>query len=224
MNVLFFREAELLKEMLIRLAVAVEGRLEQALRAIRERDTEAAQEVVKSDVEIDEREVRIEEECLKILALHQPVASDLRFVVFVLKVNNDLERIGDLSVNMAKRVGAFQGVPTLDIEERIEQASEIACDMLHQILQAVMTLDVGVAASVCARDKQVDALHRETLKAVVERITEPDGKVPPLALLHFQAVSKDIERVADHATNIAEDLLYLVEGRVVRHQALTRER
>ncbi len=222
MSVLFLKETELLKEMLIRLALEVEDRLQKALRAVRDRDGEAARDVVERDNDIDEREVRIEEECLKVLALHQPVASDLRFVVFVLKVNNDLERIGDLSVNIAKRVPTFEGLPTLDIEARIEQASEIACDMLHQILQAVLQLDATVAGEVCARDKQVDALHRETLQAVVERIGAADGLATPLALLNFQAISKDIERVADHATNIAEDLLYLAKGRVVRHREISR--
>ena len=218
MTLIFLKEIELLKEMILRLAVDVEDRMVRAVQAVQQRDVEAARDIIELDVEIDSREVRIEEECLKVLALHQPVASDLRFVIFVLKVDNDLERIADIAVNIAKRVPKLSGTATVDIETRIEQIADAASSMLRQTIDAVVSLDAEAAAAVCAQDQSVDAIHREINQTVLDRLAQRGGGEEATALLPLLGVSKELERAADHVTNIAEDLIYLVEGKVVRHR------
>lgn len=208
-----------MKEMILRLAVDVEDRLIKALQALWSRDQTGALDIVARDREIDEREVRIEEECLKVLALHQPVASDLRFVIFVLKVDNELERIGDLAVNIAKRLSNLVQEPKVpDIEARIEKIAETACDMLRKTIESVIRLDNEAASAVCARDKSVDAMHRAVQSIVFDQLAGGKNTHTHRALLVLLAVSKELERVADHTTNISEDLIYLKTGKVVRHK------
>lgn len=219
MTLIFLKEIELLKEMILRLAIDVEDRLNKALQAAQDRDEEAARDIRKRDAEIDTREVRIEEECLKVLALHQPVASDLRFVIFVLKVDNELERIADLAVNIAKRVSVLAHTPTVeDLEGRIEGIAETVCGMLRGAIEAVVGLDADAASGICDRDEAVDALHREVQSIVFDRLSSGKPAESARTLMTLLGISKELERVGDHATNIAEDLIYLVTGKVVRHQ------
>ena len=218
MNVIFARENEKLKEAMLRLAGEVEARLTDVLKAVERRDKEALLRLIDLDCEIDEREVLIEEECLKILALHQPVARDLRFVVAVLKINNDLERIGDIVVNIADRGVRLAAVPVCDLQEKIMLMGRIAREMLKDSLDALISLNDRQAVEVIGRDDEVDRLNIEVIRAVIARATVANtgAMTEPLILIH--SVARDLERIGDHATNIAEDVAYLADGTIIRHK------
>ena len=217
----------MLKERVLRQSIAVEDRLRKALLAVANRDVALAGTVMEGDAEIDQREVAIEEECLKLLALHQPVASDLRFLIATLKVNNDLERIGDLAVNMADRARLLAAAPLPGIGLPIDRMGALAIGMLRKVFQAFMDHDARLAAEVVASDDEVDDMNRAMIAAVVGRLRADDPS--PEALLLLLGVSRELERVGDHASNIAEDLIYMFQGEIVRHhkagfvRATTRE-
>jgi phosphate transport system protein len=215
MVIIFLREVETLKERVLRLSIDVEDRLRKALLAVARRDAVLAAEVMDGDVEIDRREVAIEEECLKLLALHQPVASDLRFVIAALKVNNDLERIGDLAVNIADRARLLATAPRPGIGLPIDRMGALSIGMLRKVFQAFLEHDARLAAEVVASDDEVDDMNRNLIATVMGRIRAGDPS--PEALLLLLGVSRELERVGDHATNIAEDLIYMFQGGIVRH-------
>ena len=218
MNMIFMRESEQLKEAALRLAGEVEFRLAEVLKAIGERDAEALRAWVERDTEIDEWEVQIEEECLKILALHQPVAKDLRFVVAVLKINNDLERIGDIVVNIAERGMRLAEFPATPQQETCMRMGRLVCAMLKDSLDALIGLDAEKAAAVIARDDEVDRLKAGVIESVVWQMTVTDTGSVAEALILVHSVARDLERIGDHATNIAEDVTYLVDGSIIRHR------
>jgi phosphate transport system protein len=212
------REVDRLKQMLLALSAVVEENLQRSVRALVSRDESLAREAVQVDEDaVDGAEVEVEEECLKILALHQPVASDLRFIIAVLKINSDLERVGDMAVNIAERAlylhQACAVEPPIDIRTMCEKAQA----MLKRSLDALVNLDAALALRVCAADDEVDELNRANYDAIQARILEVPEETE--CLMHFLAVSRHLERVADHATNIAEDVIYMVEGEIVRHHA-----
>ena len=215
MAIIFLREIENLKERVLRLSIDIEDRLRKALQAVATVDVALAQAVIDGDVEIDKREVAIEEECLKLLALHQPVASDLRFVIATLKVNNDLERIGDLAVNIADRARLLANVPSPGICLPIDRMGTLSIGMLRKVFQAFMDHDARLAAEVVASDDGVDDMNREMIASVVGRMRAGDPS--PEALLLLLGVSRELERVGDHASSIAEDLIYMFKGEIVRH-------
>ena len=215
MAIIFLREIEILKERVLRLSIDIEDRLRKALQAVATVDVALAQAVIDGDVEIDKREVAIEEECLKLLALHQPVASDLRFVIATLKVNNDLERIGDLAVNIADRARLLANVPPPGIGLPIDRMGTLSIDMLRKVFQAFMDHDARLAAEVVASDDGVDDMNRDMIASVVGRMRAGDPS--PEALLLLLGVSRELERVGDHASSIAEDLIYMFKGEIVRH-------
>jgi len=219
MNVIFARESELLKEAILRLAGEVEMRLSEVLKAMERRDKKAMQMWMDRDAEIDEREVQIEEECLKILALHQPVARDLRFVVAVLKINNDLERIGDIVVNVAERGLRLADFPVTDFQEKLMQMGRVAREMLKESLDALISLEVRQAVAVIARDDELDRLNVEVIQSVIARATPANTGAMTESLILTHSIARDLERVGDHATNIAEDVAYLVDGTIIRHQS-----
>jgi phosphate transport system protein len=218
MNFIFVRENEMLKESILRLAGEVEQRLSDVLKSVERRDKAELLKIIEMDEEIDEREVLIEEECLKILALHQPVARDLRFVIAVLKINNDLERVGDIVVNIADRGARLTAFPVSDLQEKILQMGRLARAMLKDSLDALIALDVVKASDVIGRDDEVDKLNVEVIGGVIARAAESGSgaAAEPLILIHSMA--RDIERIGDHATNIAEDVAYLVDGTIIRHR------
>jgi len=218
MNMIFARENENLKESILRLAGEVEMRLSDVLKAVEKRDKETLLTLMELDCEIDEREVQIEEECLKILALHQPVARDLRFVIAVLKINNDLERIGDIVVNIADRGVRLAAFPVSDLQEKIMRMGRIAREMLKDSLDALIALDVRKAAEVIGRDDEVDRLNTEVIEGVIARATPANTGSMTESLILIHSVARDLERIGDHATNIAEDVAYLVDGTIVRHK------
>jgi phosphate transport system protein len=215
MAIIFLREIETLKERVLRQSIDVEDRLRKALLAVANRDIAMAEKVMAGDAEIDKREVAIEEECLKLLALHQPVASDLRFLIATLKVNNDLERIGDLAVNIADRARLLTTVPEPGIGLPIDRMGVLAIGMLRKVFRAFMDHDARLAVEVVASDDEVDDMNRNMIATVVGRMRAGDPS--PEALLLLLGVSRELERVGDHASNIAEDLIYMFQGEIVRH-------
>jgi phosphate transport system protein len=215
MSVHLQREIDHLKRQLLSLCAMVEEQVHLAIRALLERDAELARQIQTRDSEIDQREVEVEEECLKTLALHQPVAIDLRFVVATLKINSDLERIGDLAVNIARKAVAFIGQGSAEIPFDVAGMWQKTQGMLHDSIDALVNLDVGLANQVCAQDNEVDQMKRENRKRAEAILLKDAARVP--GILNLLAVSRNLERIADHATNIAEDVIYMVQGRIIRH-------
>ncbi len=209
------RDIAKLKNRLLEMGLKIEETFARAVQCVRERDTVLAEKIVAGDREIDLAEVDLEEECLKTLALNQPVAGDLRLIVTVLKINNDLERIGDLVVNMAERVVTLAKHPEVEMPFDFGRMAHIAHIMLHVAIEALVNLDKSRAYEVLARDEEIDTMHREMYKTAGRLMREhPDQSE---ILLHGIALSRYLERIADHATNIAEDVIYLVDGEIVRH-------
>ncbi|MGD0896271.1 MAG: phosphate signaling complex protein PhoU [Thermoguttaceae bacterium] len=209
------REIDRLKKQVLSLCSLVEGQVEKALRAVIDLDEALAEEVERDDLEIDQREIEVEEECLKTLALHQPVAADLRMIIAALKINNDLERIGDMAVNIARKGRALAGDPPPDLACDLGAMWRKTQAMLRDSIDALVNLDVAAARSVCKRDDEVDAMKLAVRKEVEEVLRRQPERVA--SLLRILAVSRNLERIADLATNIAEDVIYLVEGHIIRH-------
>jgi phosphate transport system protein len=210
------REIENLKNNLLSLSAIVEGSVTRAVRSVENRDEAMASHVMNEDEIIDKVEIEVEEECLKILALHQPVAVDLRFIIAALKINNDLERIGDLAVNIAERSLALAARPDFEFVSNFLIMCEKAVLMLKQCLDSFITLDSKLALSVCASDDEVDALYREMFDKIKTGIRNDPGKIDEF--LQVLSISRHLERIADHATNIAEDVVYMIEGDIIRHR------
>jgi len=162
-------------------------------------------------------EVDVEEECLKILALYQPVAIDLRFIITALKINNDLERIGDLAVNIAERSEFLARQPEVHVPLDLEKMTEKTQSMLTKSLDALVNMDCDLAHQVCAADDEVDAMNRQMYLTVQDGIRQHPEQLE--SLIHLLSASRHLERIADHATNIAEDVIYMAEGQIVRHRA-----
>jgi phosphate transport system protein len=211
------RQIENLKERILRVGTLVEEAISKSITALINRDAALAQRVIANDEEIDRMEVEVEEECLKILALYQPVAADLRFVVAVLKINNDLERMGDLARNIAKRVAQLAGAPAHDLPPEIRTMATQAQEMVKQCLDAVVKGDPALARQIRAEDDAVDDARLQIRRRILQGIKNSPEDVENL--LRVNSVSKHIERIADMATNIAEDVIYMVEGEIVRHRA-----
>jgi phosphate transport system protein len=211
------REIEKLKRMILSLSAVVEENVQKAVQSIEERDPELARQVIESDARIDEFEVEVEEECLKILALHQPVAIDLRYIVAVLKINNDLERIGDLAVNIAERTLYLCERPVSYPLLTLGSMSQKTLAMVRKSLDALMALDADLAREVRVSDDEVDDINRKMFAQVIDTIRK--NPVHTDCLLSCLSASRCLERIADHATNMAEDVLYMIEGEIVRHRA-----
>jgi phosphate transport system protein len=210
------REIENLKKKLLALGARVEQTVQEATLSIETRDYELAQKIIQNDPRIDRMEVGIEEDCLKILALHQPVATDLRFIVAVLKMNADLERIGDLAVNIAERSAFLSKHPPVGFSLGLVEMADKAQNMLKHSLDALIGLNSGLAQDVCAADDAVDAMNRQMYIKIQDAIRNNPEHIE--SLIHLLSVSRHLERIADHATNIAEDVIYMVEGRIARHR------
>ena len=222
MNLIFERESELLKEAVLRMAGEIERRLSDVLKATELRDKATLLAWMERDTEIDQREVEIEEECLKILALHQPVARDLRFVIAVLKLNNDLERIGDIVVNIADRGMRLTAFPVTGLQEKVMLMGRVAREMVKESLDALIALDVKKAVAVIERDDEVDRLNVEVISAVIAQATPGNTGAMTESLILIHSIARDLERIGDHATNIAEDVAYLVDGTIIRHKSVRR--
>jgi phosphate transport system protein len=212
----FRRELEKIKKKLLTLGSMVEERVQLVLKAIEEADADLANQVLRTDYEIDEMEVDIEEECLKALALYQPVAIDLRFIIAVIKINNDLERIGDQAVNIAERL------ITITKSERLPEVyfdystmGLKAQEMLRLSLESLINMDIDEAYKVVAKDDEVDRIKHEAYDRIKSAMAENPDKIG--YLINLLLISRHLERLADHTTNIAEEVIYLIEGEIIRH-------
>jgi phosphate transport system protein len=210
-------EIENLKKRILALSATVEDNVHKAVRALGERSSALADEVIKSDVSIDDTEVTIEEECLKVLALHQPVAGDLRFIVAILKINNDLERMGDLAVNIAERAMFLATRERPDVPLDLPLMAEKTKAMMKKSLDALMKQDARLAYEVLETDDEIDSMNRDMYKRIQDAIRRKPEHLE--SLIHLLSCSRHLERIADHATNIAEDVIYMIDGVIVRHRA-----
>ena len=216
MSVHLEKEIRRLKSRILELSAIVEESVYLAVKAAQERDAESAEKISASDRRVDIMEVEIEEECLKALALYQPMAIDLRVVVAILKINSDLERIGDLAVNIAHRARSLAALdPKENISLDYEGMEDKVRKMLRDSLQSLINLDGELAHKVLVADEEVDEINRKVyLKATEMLKANPDKSGTLLMRIN---VARNLERIADHATNIAEDVIYMIEGSIVRH-------
>ena len=211
----FRKELENIKKRILTLGALVEDRVRLAVQAVDQIDAEIAQRIIKTDYEVDEMEVEIEEECLKVLALHQPVAVDLRFIIAVIKINNDLERIGDQAVNIAQRVEVIAKRPKPPFIFDYAEMGQKAQRMLKMSLDALVNLDVDIAYKVITMDDEVDQIKKDAYDKIKQAIQDLPERVG--YYINLLLISRHLERLADHATNIAEEVIYLVEGEIYRH-------
>ncbi len=210
----FHHELEKLNKKILELSSKAEERVRRAAEVIITQDSSNIQSIILSDYEIDEMEVEIEEDCLKILALHQPVASDLRFIIAVIKINNEIERIADIAVNIAMRVETISKCKPLDIRFDFNAMSVKVIAMLRMSLDSLVHRDAETARQVFLIDDEVDALRNQVYKRVTALIPEhPDNAK---CLINTYLLARHLERIADRATNIAEEVVYLVEGTIIR--------
>ena len=206
---------DLLKKKLLFLSSDVEKNFNLAVRALTERNSTLAKEVAQTDHLIDLYEVEVEEECLKILALHQPVASDLRYIVAALKINNDLERIADLAVNIAERALRISAAADIRPPFDVNAMAGKTRDMVSKALDSLIQLNADGAQWVRRADDEVDMMNREVYEIIFNEIRKTPENLE--VLIDYLSVSKHLERIADYATNIAEDVLYMIEGQIIRH-------
>jgi phosphate transport system protein len=212
------RDLNHLKRRILEMGGMVEAQTDKAITSILERRGALAEEVIAGDTRVDAVEVEVEEECLKVLALHQPFAQDLRFIITVLKVNNDLERIADLAVNIANRAAFLSTEPELGIDLGIELMADRVRRMVRQALDALLEQDTARARNVLVADEEVDTVHRELFDEVETlMIAHPEWT---RRLMSYLSTSRYLERIADLATNIAEDVVFLVDGEVIRHREI----
>lgn len=217
MTLHFTKDVERLKKDLLQLGGLAEQAVLASVRALLQRDDELARHVIASDDKIDQYEVDIEDECQKILALHQPVAQDLRFLIAVLKLNNELERIGDCAVNIAERVLYLAMSDPISIKADFDAMGKAVQTMLQDGLDALVNMDQKLAMAVVQRDDQVDEMNRGIYLEIQELLKANPDRCE--YLIHLLGVSRHLERIGDHASNIAEDVLYLIRGEIVRHKS-----
>jgi phosphate transport system protein len=211
------RQIESLKEKILDVGTLVEESIAKAISALVNRDAKMAERIISDDDVIDHMEVEVEEECLKILALYQPVAADLRFVVAALKINNDLERMGDIAKNISKRAVWLAKHDPVEFPVDFRQMAIKAQHMVKQSLDAFVNADPGMARQIRAEDDAVDESRERIRDQIMDLIERKPDKTE--YLLKLNSVSKHLERLADMATNIAEDVIYMVEGEIVRHRS-----
>ena len=216
MTVHMLRELDKLKKMILALSAMVEESVQQGVLALVKRDEPLAHKVLAMGKQVNQLEVDLEEECLKILALHQPVAADLRFIVAVLKINNDLERINDLAGNLASRSLELMSDVKIEPPFNVVEMSSAVEDILRKSLDALVNLDERLAWKAIQLDDGVDRLHKNSFDMVKEQITRQPEHID--GLISYLSISRYLERIADLATNVAEDVIYLVDGRIVRHK------
>ena len=211
----FLKELEKIKRQILALGSMVEERVHMAVMAVEKNDAELAERIIKTDYEIDEMEVEIEEDCLKVLALYQPVAIDLRFLIAVIKINNDLERIGDQAVNIAERVAVTAKRDPVDFFFDYAVMGEKAQTMLKMSLESLINMDDDLAFKVVTLDDEVDQIKEDAYDRIKKAVKEHPDKTG--YLINLFLISRHLERLADHATNIAEEVIYLIEGEIIRH-------
>ncbi|HSL51898.1 MAG TPA: phosphate signaling complex protein PhoU [Candidatus Deferrimicrobiaceae bacterium] len=211
----FHEELEGLKQTLLAMGGLVEDQIRRAMRALLERDDVIAQEVIDRDRQVNTYDVEVDEQCVNLLALHQPAAGDLRFITTAMKIVTDLERIGDQAVNIAQRALELNREPQLKPYIDLPRMADRAQRMVKESLDAFVAGDTALARQVCAEDAEVDALKEQIFRELLTFMMEDPRTVS--RAIRVILISRFLERVADHATNIAEMVIYLVEGKMVRH-------
>lgn len=216
MSIHLIRDLDHLHRMILTMCAKVEEMIHSAVEALHKPNYDRAKQIMAADDEVDRMDVEIEEECLKLLALHQPVAIDLRRITTVLKIGAELERVADLGVSIAERASGIASCGEITVPDNLKDMSRQALDMLHRSIDAYVHLDVRTAREVCVQDEAIDALNREIIDEL-SRLMQSQPNIVEAAL-HLFSASRQIERIADHATNIAEDVVYLVQGEIIRHR------
>jgi phosphate transport system protein len=209
------QDLDRVRQALLKMGGMVEGMVAKATQALLDRNNQLCTEVIEGDNQVDQMEIEIDEACHLILGTKQPTAVDLRFLVAVMKINSDLERIGDSAVNIAQSVEQLNEQPTLKPYIDLPHLSQLVQDMVRKSLDAFVRRDTELATEVCQSDDAVDGLYKQIFRELLTYMIE-DPKTVSRAL-HLLLVSRNMERIADHATNIAEDVIYYVEGRDIRH-------
>jgi phosphate transport system protein len=213
----FQEELERLKENLLKMATLVEKVLADAVGSLMKRDSQLAQQTIASDDAINDLEITIEETCLKLLALQQPMAIDLRFITAAMKIITDLERMGDQAVNIAERAISLNQESQLKPYIDLPRMAEITQSMVKDVLDAFVKQDSQLARSVCARDDLVDGLKDQVFRELLTYMISDSKTIP--RCVHLMIVSRCLERIADHATNIAEDVIFMIDARIIKHHA-----
>jgi phosphate transport system protein len=212
----FARELDILQHDLLALASLVESSVHKATRALQTRDAALAREVIAGDGQIDREDNHINEECLKLLALYQPVASDLRRIVAAMMITTDLERMGDLAEDIAERALALPPHTALPIPDKLQRMADLTTTMVRQALDSFVNLEQGQAERVMRMDDEVDRYNSEIIRELIGAMQSAPELVEPC--LSLFSATRHLERIADHATNIAEDVIYLISGELVRHR------
>ena len=215
MTQIFLREIGRIKKRLLESGALVEDQVKMSKQALVNGDIELARKVLEIEDRIDQLEVDLQEECFKVLALHQPVAVDLRFLVAVLKFNNDLERIADQAANNAKRAIKLIGHGVTTLVYDFEEMATIAKQMLKLSLDALVDIDADATAEVFSLEKSINRLHKQNTKMIQKALTENSQSAE--VLIHQLVISRNLERIADLATNLAEEVIYVARGEIVRH-------
>jgi phosphate transport system protein len=214
----FAEELEELHQTLLQMGALVESSIHCSVQALVDRDERLARRVMKDESNINQAELDIDARVTRLLALNQPVARDLRLLTAALKINTDLERIGDLAVNIAERAISLMQIPDMKPLVAIPRMAGLTEDMLHRSLDAFVRSDADLAAAVLPADDDVDRLRDSVYEELIALMQKDPSRVPPA--VHLMFVARNLERIADHATNIAEDVIFLVRGLDVRHHAL----
>lgn len=211
------QELNMLKEHLLKMAGLAERAIRNGVEGLINRDTPLAEKTIAADQAINEMEILVDEECLKLLALHQPMAADLRFITSAMRINTELERIGDQAVNIAERALSLNQEPQLKPYIDIPRMAEITQSMVKDVLDAFVNGDADLARSVCERDDQVDSLNDQVFRELLTYMMADSRTIT--RSVHLIIVSRCLERIADHATNIAEGVIFMAKALVIKHHA-----
>jgi phosphate transport system protein len=214
----FDEELTRLKHKIIAMGALVESQIQGALRALTERDSALARQIISNDPRVNAMDVEVDEECLRLLALHQPAASDLRFVTTAMKISTELERMSDLAENICERAIELNEEPQLKPYIDIPRMAHWSMQMVKESLDAFVNRDAVLARKVCADDDFIDKLTEQLFRELLSFMIENPQTISRAIRLTF--ISKYLERIADHATNIAELVVYMVEGKIIRHITL----
>ena len=215
----FEQELAALKQKLLTMASHAEAALTGAVKALVERDDDLARKVINDDSVLDQLEIEIDELSISLLALQGPMASDLRLITIAMKISHDLERVGDEATTIARRTIELGQEPQLKAYVDIPHMTKLTLEMLNDALDAFVNRNPGKARAVIPRDKEVDAIHKQLQRELISFMIERPTTIT--RCLNLMVISKSIERIADHATNIAEEVVYLYEGRDIRHTGKT---
>jgi phosphate transport system protein len=213
----FQKELEALKENLLKMAAIVEEAIRNSVQSMVKRDSDLARKTFEVEDRINRMEIAIDEMCLKLLALRQPMAADLRFITSAMKIITDLERMGDQAVNISERAISLNEEPQIKPYIDIPRMAEIAQSMVKDVLDAFVNRDPKLARSVCARDDVVDGLNDQVVRELLTYMVSDPKTIT--RSVHLMIVARCLERIADHATNIAEDVIFMVDALVIKHHA-----